>query len=180
MILHVGRITKEKNIEFIIRSLERILRKDAVLVVTSDGPNRAALEELAASLRLDKKIIFTGYLSDRDLAKFYALADVFVMASESETQGLVLLDAANNSLPSVVVDAPVISDFVRSTRTGIVSSRKDFAKNVERALSDESLRRSLMTNCAGVRADYSVEKCTDRLLSVYESARKKAYLRFAS
>ena len=98
------------------------------------------LENKAEELGLNDRIIFTGYLSENRLNEFYKMSDVFVMASKSETQGLVLLEAIRNSLPVVVLDTPIISDFVRENSIGIVSKKDKFPKNVSKMLYDKKIR----------------------------------------
>ena len=170
IMLHVGRITKEKNIEFVIDSLKHLLSDDARLVITSEGPAKEVLQKKVVDMKLAGKVVFTGYLDEKELREFYRLSDVFVMASRTETQGLVLLDAATSGLPSVVIEAPVISDFVRSNNIGLVAQKKDFADSVSRLLSSPALRRKFSSNCGKIIGDYSPEKCAARLLSAYDSA----------
>lgn len=171
ILLHVGRVTQEKNIDFIIRSLRDMLAsKKARLIVTSDGPYRKTLEALIGEMGLKKSVKFTGYLSHDALMEYYKLADVFVMASRTETQGIVLLEAAQNGVPCVVLNAPVIADFVRENSIGSVSNEKEFAKHVERMLTDKALRKRILTNCKNIGKKYSIEHCTDLLLNVYKRA----------
>ena len=96
LLLYVGRVAHEKNIEFLIHSyLEvRRARPDALLVIAAEGPARATLAALLARLGLAGDVAFVGYLDrERALADCYAAAAVFVFASRTETQGLVLLEA---------------------------------------------------------------------------------------
>ena len=77
-------------------------RPDALLVIAGEGPARAHLEALAAQLGIAPNVHFIGYLDrERDLADCYAAADVFVFASRTETQGLVLLEALAQGRPVV-------------------------------------------------------------------------------
>ncbi|MEM7819419.1 MAG: glycosyltransferase [Candidatus Aenigmatarchaeota archaeon] len=171
IILHVGRITKEKNIKFIIKSLKNILKNENIkFVITSDGPYKNELKKYVNNLGLSNKIIFTGYLSNKELNDFYKLSDVFVMASKSETQGLVLVEAAINKLPIVVLDVPVISDFVKENSFGIVSKKKDFSKNINLILNNNLIRKKILKNYKIVAKKYDIEKCTNQLLNIYRNA----------
>jgi 1,2-diacylglycerol 3-alpha-glucosyltransferase len=172
IILHVGRITREKNMEFIIHALERLLRTDTKLIITSDGPHREKLEKLVKEKGLRKNVIFTGYLSENELNEYYSLADVFVMASRTETQGLVLLEAAKNNLPAVVLNAPVISDFIKENKTGIVTTKNRFAADVKSLLENDTARSNIIKYCQTAAEKYSMENCTDQLLRVYIRASK--------
>ena len=96
LLLYVGRVAHEKNIDFLIRSFLEVrrTRPDAMLVIAGEGPARATLAAQVEHLGLSRDVAFVGYLDrERSLADCYAAAAVFVFASRTETQGLVLLEA---------------------------------------------------------------------------------------
>lgn len=96
LLLYVGRVAHEKNIEFLLNAFVEVrrARPDALLVIAGEGPARASLQHLAATLGIAGDTVFIGYLDRlRGLTDCYAAADVFVFASRTETQGLVLLEA---------------------------------------------------------------------------------------
>jgi hypothetical protein len=104
LLLYVGRVAHEKNIEFLLQAFIalRRARPDAMLAIAGEGPARAHLQSLVARLGIATDVYFIGYL-DREsgLADCYAAADVFVFASRTETQGLVLLEALAQGRPVV-------------------------------------------------------------------------------
>ncbi len=170
ILLHVGRITKEKNIDFIIKCCFDIIKKSNFkLIITSDGPYREELEELSLKLGLEKNVIFTGYLNENSLDDFYSLADIFVMSSKTETQGLVLIEAALHKLPMVVLDSPVIGDFVGEHDTGIVANEHDFDSAIGLVY---KRRKKFANNCLKAAKKYDIKKCTKELVAVYEKAIK--------
>ena len=104
LLLYVGRVAHEKNIEFLLHSFVvlRRARPDAMLVIAGEGPAREHLKQLAVQLGIAAQMQFIGYLDrERGLADCYAAADVFVFASRTETQGLVLLEALAQGTPVV-------------------------------------------------------------------------------
>lgn len=106
MLLYVGRVAFEKNIDFLL-GMAMVLadeRPDILLVVTGEGPAEASLHNLAQTLNIENNVKFLGYL-DRatELNACYQAADVFVFASKSETQGLVLLEAMAQGTPVVAI-----------------------------------------------------------------------------
>ena len=104
LLLYVGRVAHEKNIGFLIDSFREVrrVRPDAQLVIAGEGPARAALESQVQQLGLSKDVAFVGYLDrEQSLADCYAAAAVFVFASRTETQGLVLLEAMAQGCPVV-------------------------------------------------------------------------------
>ena len=104
LLLYVGRVAHEKNIEFLLHAFIALRRSrpDAMLVIAGEGPAREHLQSLVATLGISADVYFIGYL-DREsgLADCYAAADVFVFASRTETQGLVLLEALAQGRPVV-------------------------------------------------------------------------------
>jgi glycosyltransferase involved in cell wall biosynthesis len=104
LLLYVGRVAFEKNIDFLLRMFARLLtrRPDALFVVAGEGPAREHLTRLARELGIKDQVRFIGYL-DRatDLPNCYAAGDAFVFASRTETQGLVLLEAMAQGTPVV-------------------------------------------------------------------------------
>jgi len=104
LLLYVGRVAHEKNIGFLLEMLldVRRSRPDALLVIAGEGPARVALAAQVARLGLEREVVFIGYLDrERSLPDCYAAASVFVFASRTETQGLVLLEAMAQACPVV-------------------------------------------------------------------------------
>ncbi len=104
--LFVGRVAHEKNIGFLLEALvhARRLRPEVLLVVAGEGPAMPDLQAQVRALGLPGAVQFIGYL-DRgsELPDCYAAADVFVFASRTETQGLVLLEAMAAGLPVIAL-----------------------------------------------------------------------------
>ena len=104
--LFVGRVAHEKNIGFLLEALlhARRLRPEVLLVVAGEGPAMADLQAQVRALGLHGAVRFIGYLDrQRELPDCYAAADVFVFASRTETQGLVLLEAMAAGLPVIAL-----------------------------------------------------------------------------
>ena len=104
--LFVGRVAHEKNIGFLLEALvhARRLRPEVLLVVAGEGPAMADLQAQVRALGLHGAVRFIGYLDrQKALPDCYAAADVFVFASRTETQGLVLLEAMAAGLPVIAL-----------------------------------------------------------------------------
>jgi glycosyltransferase involved in cell wall biosynthesis len=106
MLLYVGRVAFEKNIDFLVR-MTKLLSADTpdiLLVITGEGPAEPSLHALVKTLGLESSVQFIGYLDrNTELNACYQAADIFVFASKSETQGLVLLEAMAQSTPVVAI-----------------------------------------------------------------------------
>jgi glycosyltransferase involved in cell wall biosynthesis len=174
VMLLVGRVAHEKNIGFLLRVLGEVVRSvpDALLVIAGEGPALPGLRRAAAGAGLEKHVLFVGYLDRRGpLLDCYRAADVFVFASRTETQGLVLLE-------SLALGVPVVSTAVLGTKevlanaAGAVVVREDvaeFAAAVTRVLSEPTLRAKLAS--AGrefVERHWSSREMARRLLGLYE------------
>jgi 1,2-diacylglycerol 3-alpha-glucosyltransferase len=106
MLLYVGRVAFEKNINFLLEMTKVLCEKrpDVLLVVTGEGPAEASLHKLSKILGIESNVQFIGYLDrNTELNACYQSADVFVFASKSETQGLVLLEAMAQGTPVVAI-----------------------------------------------------------------------------
>ena len=104
VLVSVGRLAKEKNLEEILTYFARIIQEkgneNLTLLIAGDGPDKGRLEELAAALHLKEQVIFTGMIAPKEVGKYYQLGDVFVCASNSETQGITYIEAlASGVLP---------------------------------------------------------------------------------
>ena len=112
LLLYVGRISAEKQIDQIKPVLEAI--PEARLALVGDGPNREALEAHFAGTNTN----FVGYLQGLELASAYASADAFVFPSRTETLGLVLLEAMAAGCPVVAANSGGIPDIVTNGENG--------------------------------------------------------------
>ncbi len=99
VLVTVGRLAKEKNIEEILQFLSRISNTKLTLVVVGDGPSKESLIKLSQQLGLGDRVIFTGMIPPKKVGMFYQLGDIFVSASSSETQGLTYIEAMANGVP---------------------------------------------------------------------------------
>jgi 1,2-diacylglycerol 3-alpha-glucosyltransferase len=106
MLLYVGRVAHEKNIGFLLKVVRRlsVQQPDILLVITGEGPAESSLHEQVRVLGIEKNVRFIGYLDrNTELNACYKAADIFVFASKSETQGLVLLEAMAQGTPVVAI-----------------------------------------------------------------------------
>jgi len=116
-LLYAGRLGQEKNLDLLLRVFQELRTRgqEARLVLAGDGPARAALEQQAADI---PDIVFAGRQERSTLRAFYALADVFVFPSTTDTFGMAVLEAQAFGLPTVVADAGGPPEIVRHGRTG--------------------------------------------------------------
>jgi glycosyltransferase involved in cell wall biosynthesis len=176
--LFVGRVAHEKNIGFLLEMTGIALRRrpDLLLLVAGEGPALPALREQAARLGLDDAVRFTGYLDRRGaLPDCYAAADVFVFASRTETQGLVLLEAMATGLPAVALAHMGTVDILAPRRGCRVPADDPaaFAAAVEEVLADPALRARLGSEASEYARGWSDEAMALRLAELYRAYHNK-------
>jgi 1,2-diacylglycerol 3-alpha-glucosyltransferase len=180
VLVHVGRLAFEKNIEFLLRVMARVVPRfpGLLLVIAGEGPARRSLEALTDRLGLRENVTFLGYL-DREgpLEDCYSAGDAFVFASRTETQGLVLLE-------SMALGVPVVSTAIMGTREVLAGGRgcliaeddeAHFAAQVIRLLEDPELRRRLSDEARDYAREWSAPALAARMLALYTevAARKR-------
>jgi hypothetical protein len=172
ILLFAGRVTEEKNTDFLVSLLERLLadRSDLALLILGDGPHRPSLEALVASRALADRVAFTGYLPRSELPLIYAACDVFVFPSKTETLGLCTIEAMAVGTPVVAIGEMGTLDLMRGDHGGFMvrDDIEEFAQAVLRLLGDEELWRSKSAEAIAWAGQYSVEATTDRLLGFFE------------
>jgi len=174
MLLFVGRAAHEKNIGFLLRMHEKLLqnRPDALLVIAGEGPALPFLKQHVRHHKLDRNIRFIGYFKDpRNLADCYAAADLFVFASPTETQGLVLLEAMQAGTPVVSTAVMGTAEIMRDGRGGLVAEEDEthFAAQIERLLNDQTLYQQCVVEAQQKAADWSARVMAEKMLRLYEA-----------
>jgi 1,2-diacylglycerol 3-alpha-glucosyltransferase len=174
LLLFVGRVAFEKNIEFLLRMLLHVRRvvPGVLLVVCGEGPAERHLRALTKTLDLGEHVRFVGYLDrNTQLLDCYRAADAFVFASRTETQGLVLLEAMALGVPVVSTSVMGTRDVVGAGRGVLVAEDDEgrFADAVVRLLSDTRLRAQLAEDARRYAETWSAPEMARRLVSVYDS-----------
>ncbi|HEU5136084.1 MAG TPA: glycosyltransferase [Steroidobacteraceae bacterium] len=176
LLLYVGRVAFEKNIDFLLRMFVKLRarRPDALFVIAGEGPALPHLKKLARELGIESQVRFIGYL-DRgsELPDCYAAGDAFVFASRTETQGLVLLEAMAQGTP-VVSTAELGTRSILSADCGafvVPENEEAFAAAVVEALAlvPDSPRRAQLRAHAESWASLAMAR---RLQAFYEKVLK--------
>jgi len=148
MLLFVGRVAHEKNIGFLLEMHEELIKNhpDALLVITGEGPAEESIKQSIEKLGISNKVRMIGYLDrGHELIACYKAADIFVFASKSETQGLVLLEAMAQGT-AVVAIAELGTKSILIEGEGVLIAKddiNDFADKVSVLLSDAPKRQMI-------------------------------------
>lgn len=171
LLLYVGRLAAEKDIEKIRKVLEQ--SDDYCLAIVGDGPHRAYLEDYFK----DTETVFTGFLHGDELACAYASSDIFVFPSTTETLGLVLLEAMSSGLPVVAAQSGPTSEQVEHGRTGLLydpDHADDFVQCVLK-LKDDHYRRSLGVEAYKTSQAIGWDAPSSQLLNFYKKTVRKKH-----
>jgi len=173
VLLYVGRLAGEKNLDFLLRAFARIAeeRPGARLLLVGDGPAKGKLRKLAQKLDIESDVTFTGAVPHEKVPDYAAAADLFVFASVTETQGLVLTEAMAAGTPVVAVEAPGSIDILTQGGGVLVEPQEQaFSEAVLGLLSDEERLKAKGEEAFQIAQRYSVSAIAERLLAVYEAA----------
>ena len=172
--IYVGRLAKEKNLDFLLEAFAQVRQRvpRAWLVFVAGGPERAHLEARARELGIGPRLIMTGVLPYERVIDAYAGADLFVFASQTETQGMVIGEAMAAGLPVVAVAASGVTDLVRDGVDGYLTPHQlaPFVERVVELLEHPEQRRQMGAEARRQAETISVARTTDALLEVYAAA----------
>lgn len=125
VLLYVGRITREKQLDVLIRAFAKLNNKDITLKLVGIGEEVEPLRALTYSLGVSDRVVFCGYLEEGDLRKTYSEASVFVMPSTAELQSIATMEAMASGLPVVGADSMALPHLVRDGENGYLFSPGD-------------------------------------------------------
>lgn len=171
VLLSIGRLAKEKNLEEILYYLQKADEKQKMLIV-GDGPIRSELERLAKELGIEGQLIFTGMIPPTQIPDYYAAGDIFVSASRSETQGLTYMEAMASALPMLCRADECLKGVIVNGENGFLyHTESEFLNELCRLNHDFILRKSLgMMARQSIQSTYSIKAFTDSCMDVYHKA----------
>lgn len=171
ILLYIGRVTREKNMDFIINHFERLQKShpETRLVITGGGPYLAELKKQALKKHLTEKIAFTGYVAREKVAELYALADVFVFASKTETQGLVTIESMMTGTPVVAIGEMGTKIVMNGDNGGFMVPEdcEIFTERVVQLLDDPELWREKSKEARAYSKQWSSRRMTEILMDIY-------------
>lgn len=175
LLLFVGRIGREKNLDFLLRSFSLLAEEfgdDIRLMLVGSGAAEEMLKKLAAELGLADRVIFTGAVNYEEIPLYYGAADLFVMTSTSEVKPLVFIESMAAGLPVVAVEASGSKDTFTSGYNGILTPEEvgAFASAVRELLRNDRRRLGIAQAAKESAARYSIKNLTQELLTLYKEA----------
>lgn len=176
VLLYVGRLGHEKNLGYLLRIMHSLRKKREriKLLIVGRGILENELKKKVKKLRMEKSIIFTGYLEKKDLLCVYLCADIFILPSFCELQSIVTLEAMamKNAILIARNEENAAQELVREGINGYTFGLKDPGEAVGkiiRILSDEKLKKSMQEQSFKMIQNHNIKKSISKLERIYES-----------
>ncbi len=175
VLLFLGRIAEEKNIPFLIHVMKKLIKNypDIKMLIVGDGPDREAYQKLSEQSGCQDHIIFTGKVAWDDVPMYYHLADVFISASTTETQGLTIIEAMASGLPPLCMDDSAFRTMVFEDLNGkFFTTEKECEKIIVDLYKHPELVKN-MSKQAVIQAEHcGTAQYAENILVVYQHALK--------
>ncbi len=168
IVLHVGRIAWEKNLDLVLKGFEMLAKRDrdVRLMIVGTGPAKEHYEAMAEELGMKDLITFTGFLPDDQLPEYYAACDVLTLASKFETQGLVGLEAMAIGKPVVGINFRAVAELIDDGVNGyrFEENPESWMGATEMAL---ATAKEMGSKAIEHASRFSLADETDRLVELY-------------
>ena len=178
VLLYVGRLGSEKNIEELITGLALLPDKHIKLCLVGFGPYKKELVTIAKKLGVERRLIFTGKVAWEKTPAFYQLGDVLVSASRYETQGLTIIEGLAASLPVVCVRDQAFRKMVKPGVNGyLYKDLEDFTEIILKLKHNKILYQRIKKLTVTSISNYSNMIYAKRVIRVYKNAYLKSKYR---
>ncbi|WP_286804421.1 glycosyltransferase [Marinimicrobium sp. UBA4209] len=172
VLISVSRLSTEKNIDFLLDAVARLkdqTRTPFHLLMIGDGHERHRLQQRIEQEALADHITLVGAIAPEDMATYYRLGDLFVFASKSETQGMVILEAMAASLPVVAVRSSGIDDVVREDENGYKTpdNLEVWCQRARQLIEDDMHRDRLSRQAQSFAQQYSTDAFARNVKGIY-------------
>lgn len=173
IILYLGRLAEEKNIEELIDYYQKLDIDKLKFIIVGGGPYLENLKDYAN--KFDKRVDFKGMVKAEEVNEYYRMADVFLSSSQSETQGLTYYEALSNGIPAICrkdlcLDGVIIDGFNGYQYQDFI----EFGKYVKEVLEDDKKNKELSQNARNYALKkFSVESFGKKCQDLYERILKK-------
>lgn len=171
-LITVSRLGREKNVTTIVRSLFHIRKHvDAHLVIIGSGPERRVIGTTIERMGLSDHVTMIDFVPYELVGGYYRLAELFLFASTTETQGLVLWEAQAAGLPVIAAAGPGVLDAILDNVTGIAvprASERGMANKVLELLGDEDKRRDFGRAARDLYMTRSAARSAEHVVALYQ------------
>lgn len=173
VIIFVGRLAQEKNIEFLLNAEKKIINNHSniKLLIVGDGPDKEKLEMFSRKLGIERNVIFTGKVAWDDMPVYYQLANFFATASKTETQGLTVIEAMAAGITPVCIRDEAFLTAITDNLNGFIFDNIDEYVKIILKLEKNKQERAKISGQARIQAEhFSSAQFADNVLVVYNKA----------
>lgn len=174
VLLNLGRLGTEKNLEELLEFFSAAILRNQKLafLIVGDGPEKIKLEKMSVKLGIDHCVIFCGMVEPSQVQEYYQLADVFVSASTSETQGLTYIEAAANGLPLLCRQDECLNNVIKEGVNGYeYTSIDEFLDKLDIIIENSEWRISAGKHSEKIAETFDKSSFADTIEAIYEYAR---------
>ncbi len=167
-IIFVGRLATEKNIEFLLNAEQKMIEKkifNTKLLIVGDGPEKEKYINIARKLNIFDKVIFTGKIKQEEIQYYYQCADAFVTASNSETQGLTVIEAMASEVVPICINDMAFLEMV--PKKSIFSNQEEYINQLITFANNDKLREEYKVEIRKKAEEYSSKRYAEKVLDVY-------------
>lgn len=175
----VGRVASEKSFDKIIENMPTLIKLNNKIkfMLVGYGPQLEELKKLAKQLKVEKNIIFTGFVDYNEVCNYYHVFDVMVSFSKTETQGLTIIEGLASSKPVICIDDQSFRSMVQHNYNGFLFEKEDEFRNyIIEMINDKALYKTICMNAKNSVYSYSKEVFASRVLKVYYKALDKKHI----
>ena len=174
-VLFVGRLIPRKGLPFLIEAAKQVVKEfsETMFVVVGNGPLKNSLRAYLDKINLSGSFVFLGDVSESVLPVLYNCADVFVLPSIQEGQGIALLEAQATAKPVVAFNVGGVHEAMLDKETGLLvkPSSRELAESILKLLANCSLREKMGSKGREFVSDnFSWDVCAQKMLQVYRDA----------
>jgi len=175
-VLFVGSLIHRKGLPFLVEAAKKIVKQqtETKFLIVGEGPLKSQLDSSLKTANLSGNFRFLGNLKENVLSAVYNCADVFVLPSIQEGQGIVLLEAQASGKPVVAFDVGGVNEAVRNGETGLLVKRgssDELADGLLKLLGDRALRERMgVSGRRFVTENFTWDICAQKMLNVYREA----------
>lgn len=171
ILLSASRLDKEKRVDLLLEALSIIKDKiDFQFIITSIGQDKETLEKLVLKKKLSDRVIFTDFVSNSDLKKFYKISNIFLTASEVELQGLSIMEAMASGLPIIAASSMAIPELVKNGINGYLFEPNNAIEASEKILQlvvDKKLREKMSLKSLEIIKEHDLETTLNKFEEIY-------------
>lgn len=175
IILFVGRVAKEKSIDFVINAMKDItkINDNIKLLIVGDGPEKENLEKLTTRNKLSSKVIFTGMIPWDQVSSYYQLGDVFITASTTENHSMTIIEAMAASVPVICINDESYLSMVIDKETGrIFKNKKELVNIIKEEFNSKKHIEEMKVSARNMAEKYSSKEYASSVLKIYKKAVK--------